>query len=399
MTHPSHTWRPFIAVSLALCIGTMGTALSSPLYPLYQHSWQLMPSQITYIFVAYMFGCLATLLFLGRSSNSIGFVRSLQLGLGFAIIGLLCSAFATEIYLLGFGRFIIGIASGLISTSAMLGLIYTIPASHKANAPQLSSIITVIGFASGPLLGGTIAQFVEAPLRTPYLPIIAAACLSVLSLNFLKTPAFEKQKFSIAPHLQRPIPTLRPVFYLASFSAFSSFAVFSMFASLAPSYIAHVIPWHGPMVTGATITSILIFSVIAQIAAKNIHMQRSLSIGLITLFISAVALMICVLLDSRALFFISVIFAGLGHGLSLIGAFGFIHKITTDKDRAAIMATYLFIAYWGSIAPIMGMGYLADHWGLNVGIFGFSLLMCVIVSLLWWRQRGIDEQFCSRPMS
>ena len=65
-------------VSLALCIGTVGTALASPLYPLYQELWQLLPSHITYLFVAYMFGCLATLLFLGRTSNRFGFVRSLQ---------------------------------------------------------------------------------------------------------------------------------------------------------------------------------------------------------------------------------------------------------------------------------------------------------------------------------
>jgi MFS family permease len=68
-------------VSLALMMGTMGTALASPLYPLYQALWHLVPSQITYIFVAYMFGCLATLLFLGRTSNSIGYLRTLQVGL------------------------------------------------------------------------------------------------------------------------------------------------------------------------------------------------------------------------------------------------------------------------------------------------------------------------------
>ena len=63
-------------VSLALCMGTIGTALASPLYPIYQQLWGLLPSHITYIFVAYMFGCLATLLFLGRTSNSFGFFKN-----------------------------------------------------------------------------------------------------------------------------------------------------------------------------------------------------------------------------------------------------------------------------------------------------------------------------------
>ncbi len=72
MTH-SHPWHPFVMIGLALIIGTMGTALASPLYPIYQEVWQLLPSHITFIFVSYMLGCLATLLFLGRTSNSIGF--------------------------------------------------------------------------------------------------------------------------------------------------------------------------------------------------------------------------------------------------------------------------------------------------------------------------------------
>lgn len=83
-------------VSLALCMGTIGTALASPLYPIYQQLWGLLPSHITYIFVAYMFGCLATLLFLGRTSNSFGFLRTLQIGMACIILGLSLSVFASN---------------------------------------------------------------------------------------------------------------------------------------------------------------------------------------------------------------------------------------------------------------------------------------------------------------
>lgn len=131
------SWRPFAMVSLALIMGTIGTALASPLYPIYQQIWHLSPSQITYIFVAYMFGCLGTLLFLGRTSNTIGFLRTLQIGLVFISIGLVISVFAENALILSVGRFIIGIASGLMTTSAMLGMMQTIPETHKQLAPQL----------------------------------------------------------------------------------------------------------------------------------------------------------------------------------------------------------------------------------------------------------------------
>lgn len=374
------SWRPFLMISLALCIGTIGTALASPLYPIYQQLWHLLPSQITYIFVAYMFGCLTTLLFLGRTSNSFGFIRTLQIGLFFAIIGLTFSVFASNTYLLGFGRFTIGIASGLISTSAMLGLIYTIPDSHKQNAAQLSSIITVMGFGLGPLIGGTIAQYSDQPLITPYLPVIFAAILSLISLFTLKTASFEKLPFSIAPHLERPEPQFKTLFYIASFSAFCAFGSFSLFASLAPSFIKDVIPWHGPLVSGATIASILLISASVQWFAKSLDMHKTLNVGLIFLIVSYVILSICITMHWSMLFFFNVICVGIGHGLSLLGAFAFIHHMTNIENRAAVVSTYLFIAYFGTIIPIITAGYLSDHFGFMVGILGFCLgvgILCI----------------------
>ncbi|WP_353168984.1 MFS transporter [Acinetobacter sp.] len=365
------SWRPFLMVSLALCIGTIGTALASPLYPIYQALWHLLPSQITYIFVAYMFGCLTTLLFLGRMSNSFGFIRTLQIGLLCAVIGLTFSVFASNSYYLGFGRFIIGIASGLISTSAMLGLIYTIPDSHKQNAAQLSSIITVIGFGLGPFIGGLIAQFSARPLITPYLPVIVAALLSLFSLFRIKTVQFEKQPFSIAPHLQLPDVQFKSLFYITSFSAFCAFGSFSLFASLAPSFIRDVIPWHGPLVSGATIASILMVSAIAQFTVKSMNMHKALNIGLILFISSYLVLSVCLLMHLSFLFFISVILVGMGHGLSLLSAFALVHQMTQIENRAAVVSTYLFIAYFGTIVPIISAGYLSDHFGLMIGVLSF----------------------------
>lgn len=378
------SWRPFLMISLALCIGTIGTALASPLYPIYQQLWHLLPSQITYIFVAYMFGCLTTLLFLGRTSNSFGFIRTLQIGLFFAIIGLTLSVFASNTYYLGFGRFIIGIASGLISTSAMLGLIYTIPDSHKQNAAQLSSIITVIGFGLGPLIGGTIAQFAQQPLITPYLPVIFAAILSLIGLFSIKTASFEKQTFSIAPHLELPETQFKTLFYIASFSAFCAFGSFSLFASLAPSFIKDVIPWHGPFVSGATIASILMISASVQWLAKSFNMHKTLNLGLLFLIASYVILSICMIMHWSWLFFISVICVGMGHGLSLLGAFALVHHMTNIENRAAVVSTYLFIAYFGTIIPIITAGYLSDHFGFMAGILGFCLgvgVLCIYLFL------------------
>lgn len=387
MTH-SQSWRPFIMVSLALIMGTIGTALASPLYPIYQALWRLMPSQITYIFVAYMFGCLATLLFLGRLSNSIGFLRSLQIGMGFIILGLGLSSIAANTVWLAVGRFIIGIASGLISTSAMLGLVYTIPEAYKNNAPQLSSVITVIGFGLGPFIGGVIAQFSAHPVLTPYLPVILGAIICLGGLYAIKTPSFESQPFSMAPHLELPQPQYKSLFYIAGFTAFAAFASFSLFASLAPSFVKEAIPWHGPLVSGSTIASILLVSALVQFFAKSLPSGKCLNYGLITLMMSYLLLGLCMTQHWSQLFFISDILLGIGHGLGLLGAFGLVHQMTNSNNRAAVISTYLFIGYLGTIIPIIAAGYLSDHFGLVSGVLGFCIgvgLLCL--SLLLWHKK------------
>lgn len=382
------SWRPFAMVSLALIMGTIGTALASPLYPIYQQIWHLSPSQITYIFVAYMFGCLGTLLFLGRTSNTIGFLRTLQIGLVFISIGLVISVFAENALILSVGRFIIGIASGLMITSAMLGMMQTIPESYKQLAPQLVSILTAIGFGLGPFVGGVIAQFSQTPLITPYLPIILGAVLCFVGLFWLKTPAFERQPFSIAPKLLRPEPQYHAVFMIVGLTAFNAFAAFSLFASLSPSFVQDILPWHGPLVSGTAITCILLISAVVQFFAKAVPAKKCLNIGLMIMLVSLVSLALCMILKASILFFASDILFGIGHGFALMGAFGVIHAITTLQNRAAVMSTYLFIGYLGTIVPIIAVGYLADHFGLGFAVISFCVAISALCLILWlWHQK------------
>ena len=370
-------------VSLTLIMGTIGTALASPLYPIYQELWQLVPSQITFIFVAYMFGCLSTLLFLGRTSNSIGFLRTLQIGLVIISFGLGLSVFATDITSLSIGRFLIGIASGLMTTSAMLGLMQTIPESHKHLAPQLVSIITAVGFGLGPLVGGVIAQFSEYPLVTPYVPVIVGAVLCFFGLTRLKVPEFSPQAFSMAPKLERPAKNYKTIFTIVCLTAFSAFAAFSLFASLSPSFVADILPWHGPLVSGTAITCILIISAIVQFIAKHIAAKRCLSTGLIIMCISLVALGLCMQLKVSWLFFLSDILFGIGHGFALMGAFGLIHVMTQIENRAAVMSTYLFVGYLGTIVPILAVGFFANVYGLIAAVIGFCVAIASLCLMLY----------------
>ena len=171
-------------------------------------------------------------------------------------------------------------------------------------------------------------------------------------------------------------------------TAFSAFGAFSLFASLSPSFVKDLIPWHGPLVSGSAIASILLVSAVVQFSAKSLLPAKSLILGLITLVVSFVLLGLCMSMQWSILFFISDILVGVGHGLGLLGAFGLIHQMTTPDNRAAVMSTYLFIGYLGTIVPIIAVGYLADHFGLTTGVLGFCLgvgLLCL--ALIFWHKK------------
>ena len=178
------------------------------------------------------------------------------------------------------------------------------------------------------------------------------------------------------------------MFFIAGFTAFCAFGAFSLFASLSPSFVKDLIPWHGPLVSGAAISSILLISALVQFFAKNLTAAKSLTLGLMTLLLSFILLGLCMSMQWSTLFFISDILVGVGHGLGLLGAFGLIHQMTSADNRAAVMSTYLFIGYLGTIVPIIAVGYLADHFGLTIGVLGFCIgvgLLCIAL-LVWYKK-------------
>ena len=155
-----------------MCVGVMGTALASPLYPLYQAHWGLQPSHITGIYVAYMFGALASLLLLGRLSDRFGFLPVLRQGLVLVTAGVLLSALAWSVASFVVSRVLIGIASGMITTSASIGLTQLNRSSNVMRASAMTSFAMALGFGLGPLVGGLMAQWVPQPLVTAYAPSV-----------------------------------------------------------------------------------------------------------------------------------------------------------------------------------------------------------------------------------
>lgn len=393
--------NPYMWVCFVMIVGVMGTALASPLYPLYQQAWQLNAGDITLLYVVYMASALNSLLFLGRISDQQGFVFVLRGGLIVVSTGILFSAFAWSYWSFMLSRVIIGLGSSLIVTSASIGLNKLNRSKDLQRAAATTSLLIAFGFGLGPLLGGLIAQWAPAPLRSSYIPSIVMGIVAIYSMFLLPArthkpeanPNYSQHAFW-RPSVDIPIAKARTPFLLAAASAFTAFAMFSLFASLAPSFMHDMVPWHGPAVSGISISVILFMSSGFQLLARRWALKRSLILGLMAFIFSCALLTVNLQHASVWIFSSAVLSLAFGHGLCLIAGMGIVNRVALPEHRSATTSSYLIVAYLGAILPIITTGFLANHLGLQTALIIFCItlsLLCLILIFLAWLKVSFPE--------
>ncbi len=381
-------WPAFPWVCFAMCVGVMGTALISPLYPLYQQAWQLRTSDVSLIYVIYMLGALAGLLFMGRLSDTLGFRRVMLLGLVLGWVGTLATMLAWNLASLNLGRFAVGLSSSLIVTSASVGLVQISRDGASQRISTLTSFLLAFGFGLGPLTGGVIGQWVADPLRTAYLPSLGLGVLAVYALLRLDLGPDEDAAFGWRTFLPRLAWARRSdslAFLLTCACPFFAFGVFGLYASMAPLFLKKMLPWHGPVVSGTSIGVILLTSAMVQLACARLPLRWGGLLGLLAVVLSNAMLVLNFSLGSTLVFIVGVCAAATGHGLCLLAGISMVNRIASPAERSGLISTYLVCGYVGSIVPLLGVGWVADHYGLPVAVTSLGLaVMTIATPLALW---------------
>ena len=108
-------WTPYPWVCFSMCVGVMGTALASPLYPLYQQAWGFSSGMLTVIFAVYAFSLLVALLTMGALSDYLGRRPVILAALGLEAVSMLMFAHAQDAQALLWSRVVQGFATGMAS--------------------------------------------------------------------------------------------------------------------------------------------------------------------------------------------------------------------------------------------------------------------------------------------
>ncbi|WP_407290630.1 MFS transporter [Stutzerimonas zhaodongensis] len=369
------SWSAFPWVCFAMCVGVMGTALISPLYPLYQQAWQLRTSDISLIYVVYMAGALFGLLFMGRLSDTLGFRNVMLTGLLLGWGGTLVTMLAWDLSSLNIGRFAVGLSSSLIVTSASVGLVQISRDGASQRISMITSFLLAFGFGLGPLTGGVIGQWFAQPLKTTYMPTLVLGVLAVYALLRVQLKPHPELSAAAQLGLRTFIPRLtwasRPdsmAFLLTCACPFFAFGVFGIYASMAPLFLDRMVPWHGPIVSGTAIGVILLASALTQLLAAKMSIRWAGLLGLLAVVLSNAMLVLNFQVGSSALFIIGVCAAATGHGLCLLAGISMVNRIAGPTERSALISTYLVCGYVGSIVPLIVAGWIADHYGLPTAI-------------------------------
>lgn len=389
----TRVWDAYLWICFAMCVGVMGTALVSPLYPLYQQRWNLSPGDITVLYVVYMGSALASLLFLGRLSDRKGYLLVLRIALCLVTLGLFCSAIAWNLSSFLFSRILIGLASSMIVTAASLGLSKLNRTGDIQRAAASTTLMLALGFGLGPVVGGIIAQWLPNPLVSSYIPSLVLGVLAIYALYKIKPPqlALNQQSYSwrdYLPSIVLPTAGLRRPFFLGCLATCCAFSMFSLYASLAPSFMANMVPWHGPVVSGFAIGIILFLSSGTQLLARRLHSKKCILWGLASFTLACLSLGQNIQSASAWLFVFSILMTSVGHGFCMLGGMSIVNKVAPSHLRAGMTSTYLIIGYLGAIVPTLALGWLADLIGLDPALAwycGILTVVTIVLALISWR--------------
>src|SRR5690606_36397134 len=116
------------------------------------------------------------------------------------------------------------------------------------------------------------------------------------------------------------------------------------------------------------------------------------AIGTIALVLSDAILILNLSAGSGILFALGVFFTAMGHGMSMLAGMSMITRLAGPANRSGLLSTYLVAGYIGSMIPMMGIGWIVDHWGIETAIYSFCTMVIAIgvpVAVLFQRHPRI----------
>jgi MFS family permease len=347
----------FWAVAFAFTVAMAFSTVPAPLYPLYGFS----TFTVTLVFAAYAVGVVASLVLAGHVSDRLGRRRVLVPALGLELVAAALFLAGDSVSLLLLARFVTGLGVGMITATATAHL-HELHTSQRPGAPGtrfevVSTAANIGGLGLGTLVAGLLAQFVTAPLRTPYAVFVVLLIAAIAAV-------------ALAPETVRPSGTYRyrpqrvttgrgPAYLAAATGAFAAFSVFGFFTSVAPGFVAGTLHQPSRAVAGLIVFTVFGGSAAAQTLTTALSARTRTTLGLTAQAGGTIALVTGMHLASLPIFLSGGLLAAAGAGVLFKASIGTVAALAAPADRGAALAGIFLIAYVALAVSALAIGVAA----------------------------------------
>lgn len=364
---------------LLVVVLTAGAYLPSPLYPDYQRLFGYDDLVMTLLFATFALVSGPALLLCGPAADLVGDRPVLRLSVLLAAAGSCCFLLADSPGWLFTGRIGHALALGAATGAAQALIARHRGPTARVAGPLLAGLAFAAGTALGPVASGVLAEYVPGMLTTPY--VLHLALLGWVWHRLRRTvPApmttggagvRVRRRWQWRPTRPHIPPALRALFLVAGLTGFLAWAVVGIYLALLPALLEQTPHGDHPALTGGVLGSVLVWSLLAQLAGARRTAYAAQRYGLAALAGSLVLLAATGAASLPATLG-SAVLAGIGHGLAYSGAARAVDAQTPPGQRAGIGAALYLLFYWGSGAPAVAVGLLTAWMPLTAAVTWLS---------------------------
>ena len=374
----------FWLIAAVFVISMAFSTVPTPLYPIYQQQDGFSPFTVTVVFAVYAVGVVTSLLLAGHVSDRVGRKRVLLPALGLEALAAVLFLVWPALPGLLIARFVTGLGVGMITATATAYLL-ELHAAHRPDAGRgrfevVSAAANLGGLGTGTLVAGALAQFVDAPLRTPYLVFLVLLALSAVAVvatpETVVAPAVPSR---YRPQRIRVASGDRRGYAVAAAGAFAGFAVFGLFTSLAPSFVAGALHHPGRLLAGVVVFLVFGAAAATQAGSNLLSPAHRFTTGLAAEAVGLVVLGTGMHLASLPLFLAGGAIAGGGAGLLFKSAVGAVAAMAAPAVRGEALAGLFLIGYLGLIGPALGLGIATHFLPATTAMLWFSGILLVLL--------------------
>jgi hypothetical protein len=348
------------------------------LYGVYAVQFRFSTTTLTAVFAVYVLVLLVTLLFFGSVSDFLGrrpvIVASLIFSAG------ACGAFlaADGTAVLFVARALQGIATGLASGAIGAALIELQPAGSE-RAALVTSAFSSAGLAVGALVTSALVQYGPAPTHLIWWLLLGAFVLAAVAVLPMAEPGSPRPGVlaSLRPRVSVPRQARR-TFVAALPAIIAVWALGGLYLSLGPSLAAELAASPNLLWGGLVIFLLAGLGAAATGVCRNVAPRRAMLAGCAFLLAGVGVTIAAIAATTSAVFLTGTAVAGVGFGLTFMGAFRMIVALA-GAARAGIIAAVFIVSYLAFSIPALIAGAATSRFGLHSTSLVYAICVAALV--------------------